>query len=346
MQALLNALSFRGLRLLPQLDPGLPTYIQNSRHIIGTDHDRIRVRVPRLVPPAHPRARHHGRGPRHLCGCPRLPPALSQDQLQTMAKQFTKPYKRESFRLSTSTKLLGATARLRKTPEAWKAYNRAARLEHQQWQNTRVERACADWTLYREHHHRRKQQFVSTHGLASGHLEDPAHAVARHFEQCMYDPLSQMERELRRLASMMPGRSPPLTTSEVKAAVSKGRARKCPGPERVPNELLHYLANDDRGLLLLTDFYQKVFDDELFSEEWDHAMVSLLSKVECPDKPGDLRPIAVHSHVAKVFGRIILNRRLPPTCTFARKFLEAEEVTHLFEGSMVKVVPEFGSNWR
>ena len=51
-----------------------------------------------------------------------------------------------------------------------------------------------------------------------------------------------------------------------------------------------------------------MFDDELPPGEWDHALVSLLSKVESPDKPGDLRKIAVHSHVAKVFGRIILGR--------------------------------------
>ena len=82
--------------------------------------------------------------------------------MQIMAKRFTKPHKFETFCLSASTKRLGATARLDNTPEAWKAYNRAVRLEHQQCQTVRVERACADWTLYREHHRRRKQQCVGT----------------------------------------------------------------------------------------------------------------------------------------------------------------------------------------
>ena len=41
---------------------------------------------------------------------------------------------------------------------------------------------------------------------------------------------------------------------------------------------------------------------------WGSTAVKLLGKTDCPAEPGDLRPIAVHSQVAKVFARILMRR--------------------------------------
>ena len=120
--------------------------------------------------------------------------------------------------------------------------------------------------------------------------------------------MQDIDSRIHGLASSIFGESPRLTEDEVRRAVMSAPNGKCPGPDGVPVELLKGLVSTPAGLSGLTEFYQQIFVGFCPPEEWATAFIVLLGKVEQPTQPGDLRPITVHSQVAKCFSRIVLAR--------------------------------------
>ena len=115
-------------------------------------------------------------------------------------------------------------------------------------------------------------------------------------------------QQIREMCETCSGSSPSLTVAEVTAAVLQAQNNKAPGLDGVPVEFLKALVASTRGAQLLTEFYQRVFDDVSHPTQWGTAIVTLLGKVELPSHPRDLRPIAVHSQIANTYARIMLNR--------------------------------------
>ena len=241
-----------------------------------------------------------------------MPHELTQTTLQHLAQKFTAPRSKPKFVLSDATKALGRRAKALASADIWKRYHRQVRSEHQRWQEQQCAKACHDWKTYRHHHRAKKSQAKWTHGLAKHHDEDPLDSIQAHFHKSFFNPaMEHIDAELLSMIGKIHGTSPPLSKDEVKAAVLQGPNGKCPGPDGVPVELLKKLAASDQGLTLLHAFYQEVFSGLCPPEEWHHAFMVLLGKTDLPKHPKDLRPITVHSQVAKTFARIVLARIRP-----------------------------------
>ena len=211
--------------------------------------------------------------------------------------------------MSSATRRLGSAARLSRTAHAWKLYQRAVKAEHAAWQKDIAERACQDWEAFRFHHHARKSQNAWATGLARKHACDSFLAVVCHFTDTFHvESRNEDEAVLRRLIDGVRGCSPALTGEEVAQAVRESKNHKTPGADQVSVELLKYIAQQPDGVPKLTRFYQDIFDRNIFPAQWAQVAVKLLGKTPVPEQPSDLRPIAVHSQVAKVLGRIVLGR--------------------------------------
>ena len=105
-----------------------------SRHIVGSDHDMILALAADVVEVLAKSAARQS--------CHRTSP--TQDMLQALARlHTTKPV----FAPSLETRLQ-RQAKLLKTGEAWKNYQRALRQDHGKWQKVQIEKAGQFWNHY------------------------------------------------------------------------------------------------------------------------------------------------------------------------------------------------------
>ena len=334
-QTLQNLCMAKRLRLLPQTNPDVPSFVsrkpdtrstqidaafstcphmqgttvlKDSRLSISSDHEAIRIMFQDLEG-ERARKDRRGHGPRMVTQNFSLPAVLDQDSLQDLARLHTRVRQRPRFHMSSATRQLGLAARVNQTAQAWKNYQRAVQQEHAAWQKDVAERACRDWDAFRFHHHARKSQNTWATGLAKKHTSDPFLAVVCHFTDTFHVEAREDDAAvLQRLIETIHGTSPRLTDEEVAQAVRESKNHKTPGADKVPVELLKYIVQQPGGTPKLTRCYQDVLDRNIFPPEWAQVAVKLLGKTASPEQPGDLRPIAVHSQVAKVLGRILLGR--------------------------------------
>ena len=335
LQTLLDSTGREELHLIPQDNADLPTFTSRkqdvktsqidvafasttqcqpvhvaagSRTAVGTDHDHITLRfqLPRMTP--HPDRRVRKSGPRRVtCSIP-TQTSVTQLGLQTLARASTRPYPQRRFQPSAEAKQLGKRAKISKNASAWKHYHTRLREERRTWQQQLVRDACSSWDRYREFHHEKKKSTAWAASLAQSSGDDPFLSLQAHFRNTFAHSHGQQQAlQIQAILDKISGTSPALSPEEVKRAILAGKLRKSPGPDDVPLELLRDMAKDDESLRALTFFFQDLFGGKA-PNEWEASFVSLLSKVECPSRPSDLRPIAVHSHVAKTFSRIILGR--------------------------------------
>ena len=180
--ALQDVLMEQGLRLVPQFDFALPTFVsrkpdvrstqidavfttaslsgatrvcKDSRISIGTDHEAIVVTYRDLASGQQRKRRQPG-GPRCMVRTCSLPTTLDQQKLENLAQAHTAVRGRPKFQLSVETKRLGDVAKVSKTAAAWKAYQRALQQEHAAWQKQLAEDAVRNWDSFRFHHGGRK----------------------------------------------------------------------------------------------------------------------------------------------------------------------------------------------
>ena len=335
LQALQDQAMTRGLQLMPQINHDKPTFVSRKDHtkatqidavlastvlptgtlvlpdtrlMTGTDHEII---FSHMVDLSHTRQRkpRSQRGPREVVGNLTVPSRIDQPALEAMAARVTRRRTTVKFSLSPQAKRLAREARALRTAAAWKAYQHQVHREHVIWQQQRAARACRDWAQFRSHHRARKTQNHWAQGLTKSHDEDPFRSVISHFEGVFNaEGHAKDVSVIAALSESVEGVSARLTQEEVVAAVMRGKNNKSPGPDNVPVEFLKALVADPLGAARLTEFYQRVFDSAAPPAAWNEAIVTLLGKHDMPSKPADLRPIAVHSQVAKVFARILLSR--------------------------------------
>jgi len=96
---------------------------------------------------------------------------------------------------------------------------------------------------------------------------------------------------------------PPITKDEVKSAVAK----KAPGPERIPNEIIKLAF--DRFPEKFIDCYNACLDSRSFPSRWKHAKLVLLytGQGKPRDLPSNYRPISLLDGGGKVYERVLLN---------------------------------------
>ena len=196
-----------------------------------------------------------------------------------------------------------------RTAEAWKQYRVALRKEKEQWREGRINRACADWGVYKTLT-KPKRQWGEQY-MATVDAEDPIGQIQEHFETVFHG--KQAEGEMLQLESLIQSikssdTSERFSVDEVARAIKKGKRGKAVGPDGVCTELLQAMTHDPTTLQAITDFFNGILTSGEIPLDWDRSIATLLPKVVPPTCPKDLRPIALASHVSKAYSRLILAR--------------------------------------
>ena len=132
-----------------------------------------------------------------------------------------------------------------------------------------------------------------------------------------------------------------LTLIDLKLAVNSLPAKKkATGKDKISNIMIKHLPPEFQKILL--NFFQKCWSEGLIPSSWKEAIVVAIAKPGKPkDSPSSYRPIALTSHVGKLYERIIKLRlehhlysnNIIPTCQagFRKHRNCMEHVVHLVE---------------
>ena len=280
---------------------------EGSRHEAGTDHDRAVVRGWLTGERA---ARVVVGGPRVVKESVPDLPSINHQVLAALAKDYTKPASMgRKFRASAAVNVLRDMAKHSKRAEDWKQYLGSLRREKTAWKGERLRLAARDWKVYKS--------FTKQRGswgdefMAKREHQDPVEHVVEHFAAVFQD--KKVENIAATLASLTThlteGRTfCPFSQAEVRQATLKGRNGRAVGPDMIPVELLKSLVNSPVSLGSLTTFFNDILFTGETPLEWDVSIATLIPKLCPPGEAKRLRPIALASHVAKTFSRLLLSR--------------------------------------
>ena len=96
----------------------------------------------------------------------------------------------------------------------------------------------------------------------------------------------------------------PISREEVRMSVYKARARKAPGADEIPSEVLR----NDSCIDILFRIIKYCFDDGRVPNEWTKGIINPIFKGDDPSNPLNYRPITLLSVPCKIYTDI-LNRR-------------------------------------
>ena len=160
--------------------------------------------------------------------------------------------------------------------------------------------------------------------MATNESEDPVGEIVQHFHTIFFsekevENMKKMESLLHRTSSQE--QCAEFTTQEVKDAIMDGKQGKAVGPDHVPTEMLKDMCQHDCSLVALTTFFNDILRSGNIPLDWDFSITTLLPKVIPPQHPKELRPIALASHISKVFSRLLMTRLAAPLSIKGRKQL-------------------------
>ena len=230
----------------------------DSRHQVGSDHERLSISCCIRGPPIAKARRPTGGARRVSVPLPQVLPTINQGTLQELAARHTTHLGgSQRFRASCEVKAPGRDARRQRTACAWKTYLTALRKDRQLYQQGKLERAVADWGVFREI--TRPQVDWSKHYLLTNENINPTQELCDHFRNTRVNAeVRDLDAHLEDLVSQLHGVARPLTQTEVLEAVTAGKRRKCVGPDGTSTELLLAIVNHPDGLSGLTDFFQGI----------------------------------------------------------------------------------------
>ena len=282
---------------------------RESRHEVGTRHDRIELEVT-VRKQKGDRKKFQAGGPRVVARPIPTQTEISQHQLEAIAQKYTKPLSLgPRFAASVATRELQDLAKQHKTAEHWKTYLAALRKEKQAWKEDRLQKAVDDWKMYKRL--TKPSKPWGDDYMMRADTVDPVGDIGNCFTKVFHDPQQcQMQSELRNMAEGLKcdGDVCPFTTEEVAESIAEGKRGKATGPDAIPTEMLQHMCADPVSLNALTSFYNGLLVTGSTPDSWDHSISTLIPKITPPGGPKDLRPIALASHVSKSFSRMVLKR--------------------------------------
>ena len=296
-----------GMFLANGPDKGMLIIEEQSRNEVGTDHDRIHSTV---WVKGRKAERMQVGGPRVVTGD--LPTLLRVDQqtLASLAKKHTKPASLgPKFKASPATFTLRCIAQHSRAADDWKRYLGALRKEKDTWKGDRLQKAVADWKTYKSI--TKNKGAWGDEFMAKCEQGNPAQHVVDHFQGIFCD------NEAGDVASLLEectvgiteGKQfVPFSSEEVKKAVMSGKGGKAVGPDLVPVEILKRICGNPTSLECLCSFFSDILSSGETPLEWDLSIATLIPKLSPPGEAKHLRPIALASHVAKTFSRLLMER--------------------------------------
>ena len=241
-----------------------------------------------------------------------LPPITEIDHhiLVELSSKYTKPASLgPKFRASPATFTLRSIAQHSKQAGDWKKYLGALRKEKEAWKGDRLQKAVSDWKTYKTF--TKKKGAWGDEFMAKCENADPVQHIVEHFQGVFKDEtagdVALMLSECT--AGLTEGKSWVLfTVEEVRKAVMLGKGGRAVGPDLVPVDILKCIASTPSSLECLCSFFNGVLRSGDTPQEWDVSIATLIPKLCPPGEAKHLRPIALASHVAKTFSRLLMAR--------------------------------------
>ena len=101
------------------------------------------------------------------------------------------------------------------------------------------------------------------------------------------------------------------TLEEVRAQLSRMKPGSSVGPDGIGVSLLRAIADHEQLSGDLVGVIKYTVQHAAIPEHWHHSLLALLAKIDVPNGPGDLRPIAMSSALQKLASRLVMDRTFP-----------------------------------
>ena len=249
---------------------------KDSRHEVGTDHERVSARVLlRKGRRTCTQDKHQAGGPRRVCSTPPPQEELTETILQSLAQKHTKPASLgQGFKISVATRALQREAKLLKTTGAWKLYLTSLRREKDEWKASRVNKASQDWGTYKQLSRTRKGWVEGL--MVASQSETPEQDVVQHFTEVFHDAgqpdtvqnLCVIADEIRVEAVV------PFSPEEVRQAFLEGKKCKAVGPDGVPLEMLLTLVQDECTLQSFVSYFNSILCTGKTPQDWSKSVAT------------------------------------------------------------------------
>ena len=140
---------------------------------------------------------------------------------------------------------------------------------------------------------------------ASGHT----HTSRQKIEKIVVDFYSDLYRsttDVARTPTPTQERAPEILASEVRHAINQLKPKKACGPDNISGDFLKMC--NDTIILKLTERFNRYLEQQAIPTQWKSSRTVLIHKKGDREDIKNYRPIALLSHVYKLFTKIILNR--------------------------------------
>ena len=280
---------------------------RDSHRILGTDHDmvvqKVIVRAGSYVARGRPNTR-----PKWVSGDVALPPELNQAELVKLTNKYTRPYKGCSYRDPENVKVCFGIARRTGLAEDWKRAQAQRAAARREWREERIRAANnGDWKAYKECVKKGATGWEEHLATCLVDQDQEPHKAIHDYFEAIYRGEPTPEFPYQNVP-----KSPDFTVEELRDAVGRGKNGKATGEDGVPHELIKAIHKQPGGEELLLAWYNRLLHGtERLPEDWTRAVMVLLPKCRCPEKPQQLRPICLGASACKVYSRMLLARSRP-----------------------------------
>ncbi|CAE7219725.1 unnamed protein product [Symbiodinium microadriaticum] len=286
------------------------------RHVIGSDHALLYGELST----ATGRSKHvWGNDSRPRWVVQELPgdfTIVDDDDLQQLAKKYTKPLFSKAYRDNDEIKQAISDAKLDMKPTSWKRVHRLRRAARKQWHDERRTSILnGDWGEYRalqKEKHRCRGWWGSL--LAERSALDLTRDVVDHLSSKIVDEKGvNWDDELTSLVQGVTsdGDFVPFTILDVRVELQQMKTRSAVGPGGISVHLLREIASHDTLQYGLLDLINHIVRTQEQPSAWEESFLALLAKCKSPSRPSDLRPICVSSAFHKLISRLVCARCLP-----------------------------------
>jgi len=129
----------------------------------------------------------------------------------------------------------------------------------------------------------------------------------------------------------------PFTIKQVKSALGKLSNKKAPGPDRIPNELLKIMKDEEDFINIYTKLLNSCLILKKVPKSWKQSWIFLVYKSKDPTDPMNYRPIALLNTSNKVFSMLMVDR--------FNTFLESNKIFSDLQGGFRRNRTTFTKIW-
>ena len=241
---------------------------------------------------------------------------VDDTDLTKLAQTHTRPRRSSAFRDDDETLKAISLARESGLPRDWKRVHRLRERARKEWKRDRLSRILqGSWDEFRQLQAEKKRKRGWWGELLQHRSSaDLSREVQSHLRSKMVDPqCADWDADLQLMIEIVDsgGDFVPFLLTDVRGELQQMRCRSAVGPDLIGVDLLRTIDSHVQLGEQLLDLVNHIVTTQEIPSSWSVSFLALLAKVDCPEKPSDLRPICVSSAFNKLVNRLVCSRTLP-----------------------------------